>query len=184
MTLQSKHWLLLFTPFLGVVTFGCSEPDYRLPASKDRTEAFWKNTQECLAPLEHGFRDPNQAREASKKLRELTGSAATVNQPDSDLVKITRDLASTLNDYGDLIEGHQIVSKLALTQQANQEERDAFVRSVMLFGTLDEKFYRLQDRLEKHRGEMEKRFQISLTPHKHIRQQFMVSTAPPGPGTK
>jgi hypothetical protein len=42
-----------------------------------------------------------------------------------------------------------------------------------LFVKVDKNFYRTQEKLEKHRIAMEKQYDLSLSPHKLIRQNFV-----------
>lgn len=152
---------------------GCTESDPHHGISPERTAQYWKQMQECLAPAEPGFRDAKVAKDVGKSLLEL-GSSITSNRPDPRLRQLVSVLRDTLHDYGDVIEGHQLLSKLVFAQTATPEERAAYQKSVTLFVKLDKRFYELQDKLDKHRVEMENRYHISLPPFKRIRQEFMV----------
>lgn len=170
---KCKSFLAILAATTLLALAGCGEHDPHFGISPERTALYWKHLQETLAPVEPGFREAKLAKETAKKLLELRGSVAT-SQPDHRLQELVGVLQSTFSDYADVIEGHQLLSKLVLTQQATPEERRAYQTSVTLFIKLDKRFYELQDKLEKHRVAMEERYAISLPPQKRIRQQFLV----------
>jgi hypothetical protein len=156
-----------------VLAAGCGDRDDRPTASKERTAKFWSELQDSLKPVEDGFRDAKAASDTHLKLRELSTSAATINQPDSRLLTLMSELAHTFSDYAKLIDDHRTLSKLVFAKQANKEEQEAFHTSVLLFIALDKRFYRIQDRLETHRVEMQERYGLTLSPLKRVRQEFI-----------